>query len=218
MNIKRPKSIQKVLSFVITKQLTKPSKRQEEEKMTLSIVVQLVLLSSIVQFPTASSTCETNIVPNNIHNNARKFHLRDSRSNQYLIVESDTMLLRTVSSAEFEHFQQNEITWFTDCNGFTPIYNVNDDIPNPHFEICIAGTEDKRLFYDETFHIFMFLNEETRDTDQTPRTLMNMRLVQNVQSNSFEYASFPCSKGPGHLQLDSNSIGMGTETLLNIEE
>ena len=114
MNIKRPKSIQKVLSFVITKQLTKPSKRQEEEKMTLSIVVQLVLLNSIVQFPTASSKCETNIVSNNIHNNARKFHLRDSRSNQYLIVESDTMLLRTVSSAEFEHFQQNKITWFTD--------------------------------------------------------------------------------------------------------
>ena len=82
--------------------------------MTLSIVVQLVLLNSIVQFPTASSTCETNIVPNSIHNNARKFHLRDSRSNQYLIIESDIMLLRTVSSAEFEHFQQNKITWFTD--------------------------------------------------------------------------------------------------------
>ena len=32
MNIKRAKSIQKVLSFVITKQLNKPSKRQEEEK------------------------------------------------------------------------------------------------------------------------------------------------------------------------------------------
>ena len=32
MNIKRPKSIEKVLSFVITKQLTKPIKRQEEKK------------------------------------------------------------------------------------------------------------------------------------------------------------------------------------------
>ena len=185
--------------------------------MTLSIVIQLVLLNSIVQFHTASSTCETNIVSKNIHNNARKFHLRDSRSNQYLIVESDTMLLRTVNSAEFEHFQQNEITWFTDCNGFIPISNINEN-SNPHFEICIAGTEDKRLFYDETFCMFMFLNQETRDTDQTPRTLMNMRLVQNVQSNSFEYASFPCSKGPGHLQLENNSIGMGTETLLSIEE
>ena len=181
-------------------------------------IVKLVLLNSIVQFHTASSTCETNIVSKNIHNNGRKFHLRDARSNQYLIVESDTMLLRTVSSAEFEHFQQNEITWFTDCNGFTPIFNVIDDNSNPHFEICIAGTEDKRLFYDETFRIFMFLNQETRDTDQTPRTLMNMRLVQNVQSNSFEYASFPCSKGPGHLQLEYSSIGMGTETLLSIEE
>ena len=186
--------------------------------MKISTVIIIVLLNSTIHFHTASSTCETNMVSNNIHNQAKKFHLRDSRNNQYVIVESNTMLLRTVSSAEFEHFQQNEITWFTDCNGFTPIFNVIDDNSNPHFEICIAGTEDKKLFYDETFRIFMFLNQETRDTDQTPRTLMNMRLVQNVQSNSFEYASFPCSKGPGHLQLDSNSIRMGTETLLSIEE
>ena len=185
--------------------------------MKITIVI-LVLLNLIIQFHTASSTCENNLVSKNIHNNARKFHLRDSRSNQYLIVESNTMLVRTVNSAEFEHFQQNEITWFTDCNSFTPIYNINDDNSNPHFEICIAGTENKRLFYDETFCIFMFLNQQTRDTDQTPRTLMNMRLVENVQTNSFEYASLPCSKGPGHLQIENNSIGMGTETLLSIEE
>ena len=124
------------------------------------------------------------------------------------------MLLRTVTSAEFEHSKQNEITWFTECNDFTPINKDNSN----HFEICIAGTEDKRLFYDEIFGIFMFLNQETRDTDQTPRTLMNMRLVHNVQTNSFEYASLPCSKGPGHLQLENNSIRIGTETLLSIEE
>jgi hypothetical protein len=67
--------------------------------MKLSIVI-LVLLNSIVQFHSVSSTCETNMVSNNIHNQAKKFHLRDSRNNQYIIVESNTMLLRTVSSAE----------------------------------------------------------------------------------------------------------------------
>ena len=177
-------------------------------------IVSLVLLNSIVQFHTASSTCETNIVSKNIHNNARKFHLKDSRNNQYLIVESNTLLLRTASSAKFEHFKQNEITWFTGCNGFTPI---NEDNVN-HFEICIAGTEDKRLFYDETFGIFMFLSQETRHTEQTPRTLMNMRLVPNVRTSSFEYASLFYNGGQGHLQLENNFIGIGTETLFMIEE
>ena len=182
--------------------------------MKLSIVI-LVLLNSIVQFHTASSTCETKMVSNNIQNGAKKFHLKDSRNKQYLIVESNTLLLRTASSAQFEHFKQNEITWFTACNGFTPIYEDNSN----HFEICIAGTEDKRLFYDETFGIFMFLNQETRHTDQTPRTLMNMRLVPNVRTNSFEYASLSCDRGQTEQrQLENSFIGIGTETLLSIEE
>ena len=181
--------------------------------MKLSIVI-LVSLNSIVQFHTASSTCETNIVSNNIHNEARKFHLKDSRSNQYLIVESNTLLLRTASSAQFEHFKQNEITWFTACNGFTPIYD--DDLN--HFEICIAGTENKRLFFDESFEIFMFLNQDTRYTVQQPHLPMKMRLVQNHRTNSFEYASLSCNRG--HLQLENNSIKINadTETQLSIEE
>ena len=178
------------------------------------LILILVLLNSIVQFHTASSTCETNIVSNNIHNKARKFHLKDSRSNQYLIVESNTLLLRTASSAQFEHFKQNEITWFTACNGFTPIYE--DDLN--HFEICIAGTENKRLFFDESFEIFMFLNQDTRYTVQQPHLPMKMRLVQNHRTNSFEYASLSCNRG--HLQLENNSIKINadTETQLSIEE
>ena len=57
------------------------------------------------------------------------------------------MLLRTVSSADFEHSKQNEITWFTESNDFKPINKNNSN----HFEICFAGAEDKRLFYDEMF-------------------------------------------------------------------
>ena len=182
--------------------------------MKISTVMIIVLLNSTIQFHTASSTCETNMVSNNIQNDGRKFHLKDSRNNQYLIVESNTMLLRTVTSAEFEHSKQNEITWFTECNDFTPINKDNSN----HFEICIAGAEDKRLFYDESFGIFMFLNQETRHTDQTPRTLMNMRLVLNVKTNSFEYASLFYDGGQGHLQLENNLIGIGTETLFMTEE
>ena len=180
--------------------------------MKISIAI-LVLLNSIVQFHTASSTCEANLVAKNSQNEGRKFHLKDSRSNKYIVVESSTMLIRTVSSAEFEHFKQNEITWFTACDGFKPI-NFSLDC----FDICIAGTEDKRLFFDETFNIFMFLNQETRHTVLTPHLPMRLRLVQNVRINSFEYASLFCNKG--HLQLENNSIGINTDTktMLSIEE
>ena len=169
----------------------------------------LVLLNSIVLI-TASSTCATSMVSDNIQNEARKFHLKDSRNNHSnIIVESNTMLLRTVSSAEFEHFKQNEFTWFAACNNFAPIY---EDDPNL-FEICLAGIDDKRLFFDQTLGVFMFLNPYY----QTSHLLiMNMRLVQNVRTNSFEFASFSCNRG--YLQLENNFIGIGTKTLLSIED
>ena len=57
------------------------------------------------------------------------------------------------------------------------------------------------------------------NTAQTPHMFMNMRLVPNVRTNSFEYASLYCNRELGHLQLESNFIGIGsTETLLSIEE
>ena len=65
----------------------------------------------------------------------------------------------------------------------------------------------------------MFLNQETRHTDQTPHTLMNMRLVPNVRTNSFEYASLSCNRvQTEQRQLENSFIGIGTETLLSIEE
>ena len=128
------------------------------------------------------------------------------------IVESSTMLLRTVSSAEFENFKQSEITWFTGCNDFTPIYK---DDPN-HFEVCIAGLNDKRLFFDERYGIFMFLNQDTKNTKQTTHLPMNMKLVSNVRKNSFKYASLFCDWG--HLHLETHLLGIGAETLLRIEE
>ena len=204
---KDPNQFKKILSHLATTQLTKPSKKRGE--MKISILVILVLLNSTIQFRTVSSTCETNMVSNNIQNEGRKFHLKDSRNNQYLIIESNTKLLRTVSSADFEHFKQNEITWFTACNNYTPIYEDNSTL----FEVCIAGLDDKRLFFDEILGIFMFVNPYYQTSHLL---LMNMRLVQNVRTNSFEFASFSCHRG--YLQLENNFIGIGTKTLLSIEE
>ena len=172
----------------------------------------LVLQSSIVQVHTNSAVCETNMVSKNVHNGNKKFHLKDARNNQYIVVESSTMLLRTVSSEQFENFKHSEITWFTGCNSFTPIYKDDSN----HFEVCIAGLNDKRLFFDETFGIFMFLNQDAKNTKQTTRLPMTMKLVQNVRKKSFKYASLFCVRG--HLHLESRFLGIGAETLLSIEE
>ena len=179
--------------------------------MKISMAI-LVLQSSIVHVHTNSAICETNMVPKNVHNGDKKFHLKDARNNQYIIVESSTMLLRTVSSEEFENFKHSEITWFTGCNDFTPIYKDESN----YFEVCIAGLNDKRLFFDETFGIFMFLNQDTKNTKQTTHSPMNMKLVQNVRKNSFEYASMFCDRG--HLNLENHFLGIGAETRLSIEE
>ena len=179
--------------------------------MKISMAI-LVLQSSMVQVHTNSAECETDMVSKNVHNSDKKFHLKDARNNQYIIVESSTMLLRTVSSEEFENFKHSEITWFTGCNDFTPIYKDDSN----HFEVCIAGINDKRLFFDETFGIFMFLNQDTKNTKQTTHSPMNMKLVSNVRKNSFKYASLSCDRG--HLHLENHFLGIGAETLLSIEE
>ena len=172
----------------------------------------LVLQSSIVHVHTNSAICETNMVQKNVHSGDKKFHLKDARNNQYIIVESSTMLLKTVSSEEFENFKHSEFTWFTGCNDFTPIYKDDSN----HFEVCIAGINDKRLFFDETFGIFMFLNQDIKNTKHTTHLPMNMKLVQNVRKKSFQHASLFCERG--HLHLENHFLGIGAETLLSIEE
>ena len=51
--------------------------------------------------------------------NGVKFHLHDERTNNYLIVDFSTLLLRVVNSEEFEASKQDQITWFTACNDFS---------------------------------------------------------------------------------------------------
>ena len=55
-----------------------------------------------------STECETLAVASNVAENGRKFHLRDSITNRYLIVEATTKVLRTVSFEEFQIVKQNE--------------------------------------------------------------------------------------------------------------
>ena len=154
----------------------------------------------------------TTLVSKNLRSSARKFHLKDPNTDQYLIVEKNTMILRTVTSEEFDQSRQTEITWFTACNDFTAIQNSNDN-SNHYFEICIAGLEEKRLFYDHTFGIFSFLSQKPTKNAIFP---MQLRLVKNEETHIYEYAAMFCSKG--YLKIEKFFLGIGRKTLFRIEE
>ena len=156
----------------------------------------------------------TSLVSLNLKSSARKFHLKDPKTDQFLIVETNTMILTTVTSEEFDQTRQTEITWFTACNDFTAIQNRIDN-SNNYFEICIAGLEEKRLFYDHTFGIFSFLSQKPTKNAIFP---MQLRLVENEVTNGiYEYAAMFCSKG--YLKIEKFFLGIGTiETLFRLEE
>ena len=154
----------------------------------------------------------TTLVSKNLKSSARKFHLKDPKTDQYLIVETKTMILTTVTSEEFDQSRQNEITWFTACNDFTANPNRKSN-SNSHFEICIAGLEERRLFYDQSNGAFSFLNQKPSKNALSP---MQLRLVENKETNIYEYASIFCSKG--YLKIEKDFLGIGRKTLFRIEE
>ena len=172
------------------------------------------LLISIFEIINADSAgCENHAVAQNIAENGRKFHLKDMRTNQYLIVEANTKVLRTVTLEEFEHAKQNEITWFTACNEFTQVFG---DSAN-HFEICMAGVENQRLYYNQIYAFFMFMKPQLRSAISIPYLPMNLRLVLNGRTNSIEQASLFCTRG--HLEFKRNLIRIGSvQSFLSVED
>ena len=153
----------------------------------------------------------TTLVSKNLRSSARKFHLKDPNTDQYLIVEKNTMILRTVTSEEFDQSRQTEITWFTACNDFTA--NPNSKSNSNRFEICIAGLEERRLFYDQSNGAFSFLSQKRTKNALLP---MQLRLVKNEETHIYEYAAMFCSKG--YLKIEKFFLGIGRKTLFRIEE
>ena len=155
----------------------------------------------------------TTLVSKNLRSSARKFHLKDPKTDQYLIVETKNMILKTVTSEEFDQTRQTEITWFTACKDFTAIENRENTNSN-HFEICIAGLEERRLFYDQSNGAFSFLSQKPTKNAILP---MQLRLVENEVTHIYEYAAMFCSKG--YLKIEKFFLGIGRkETLFRIEE
>ena len=165
--------------------------------------------------------CETEnlLVSRNFKSKSRKFHLKDKTHNQFLVVEASTMLLRMESSEQFESSKGHELTWFTACNDFMP----SDSKKSFYFDICMAGLEEKRLYYDNLSNIFMFL--KPKNTNDKRHYLMKMRLMQNENTRSFEYASISMSDftneeedSSTYLQVERHFVKMGSETMLRIDE
>ena len=183
-----------------------------------SLVLVLGFSGSMCEYEPCED--ENILVSKNFQSDARKFHLKDKTNNQFLVVEASTMLVRIDSSEQFESSKGHELTWFTACNDFMP----SDSKKPVHFDICMAGLEEKRLYYDEVNNVFMFL--KPKNTNDKRHFLMKMRLVQNEKTKSFEYASIFMSditkkneeEHPIYLQVERNFVKIGSETLLRIHE
>ena len=152
----------------------------------MNILLLLVLLIS----PT-SLACQyerrSNFVSRNTHSNdPLKFHLRNEQNNHYLWLEPNTMMLRAVTSMEFSTSRTDHIPWFTACNNVIPPTN------SQNFEICMAGIENYRLYYDEENKIFMLLPSTQRQNRHFP---LSMTLISNKVTGRFERSRVMCSKG-----------------------
>ena len=123
---------------------------------------------------------------NHHSDDAFKFHLHDEENNHYLWLEPNTMMLRAVTAAEFEESKRDHMTWFTACNNFIPTTD------SQNFEICMAGIENYRLYYDEHNKIFSFLPISQRKNRHFP---MNMNLISDQVNGRFDKSMMMCSKG-----------------------
>ena len=154
-------------------------KKVSKEMTTLLFLTLLISATSLA----CQHDNRLHFVSRNHHSNdALKFNLNDEENNYYLWLEPNTMMLRAVTAAEFEASKRDHMTWFTACNNFIP--TTEPQI----FEICMAGIENYRLYYDEENKIFSFLAISQRRNRHFP---MNMNLI----SGRFEKSMMMCSKG-----------------------
>ena len=170
-------------------------------KKVLKEMTTLLFLTLLISATSLACQYDNRLhfVSRNHHSdNAFKFHLHDEENNHYLWLEPNTMMLRAVTAAEFEESKRDHMTWFTACNNFIPATD------SQIFEICMAGFEDYRLYYDEQNKIFSFLPISQRKNRHFP---MNMNLISGT--GRFDKSMMMCSKGNfifnrRHLKIEEN--------------
>ena len=149
--------------------------------------------------------------------------MQDPKLNRYIIVETGTKLLMSVSSYEFEEIKSSALTWFTACNNF------DTDIDECQYcDLCLAGVKNHRLYYDEAYQITMHLPKETQ-RQRHHKIKMQLFSQENVlatpwfnnmfntsgihqQSQLFRKAYLRCFKGNLKLEHESLYLANGNET------
>jgi hypothetical protein len=169
-----------------TKHINKSFKLLKKVLKEMSTLLFLVLLISATSLACQHDN-RSHLVSRNDHSDdPLKFHLHDEENNHYLWLEPNTMMLRSVTAAEFEASKRDHMTWFTACNNFIPASD------SQNFEVCMAGIENHRLYYDEQNKIFSFLPTSQRINSHFP---MSMNLISNKVTGRFEKSMMMCSKG-----------------------
>ena len=139
--------------------------------------------------------------------------LQDPRTNEYLIVEPETKLLTLVRPEEFRRMEQKVLVWFTACDNFDNV--ILTECMN--CEICLAGIENTRFYYDEIFQVIMYLPRD-RKTQRHFRIDMNM-VTESGSIDHHPVTRLHCPKGnivneARHLKL---AVGNANSTAFKIE-
>ena len=142
---------------------------------------------------------------NTLHSNINKTHQQKYFDIQH---QHSTPCPNDMTHTWIYKINQSSITWFTACDNFK---GVEDQF---NFEVCLAGIEDKRLFYDEHHDIFMVL--DTNDKIENRHYPMNMNMIGNKATKQFEKASISCSMG--NLNTGRSHVRIGAETILDLAE
>ena len=99
------------------------------------------------------------------------------------------MLLRVVSLDEFQSNHMQFLTWFTACNSVNTVF---DECSN--CDLCVAGIENHRVFYDTDFKIVMQLPRN----QQSPAARLfklQMSLLRRVDQNAIRAVHLYISRG-----------------------
>ena len=78
-----------------------------------------------------------------------------------------------VSSEEFERTKHRNLTWFTACDNFGNV--IQTECIN--CELCLAGIENARLYYDKQFKVFILIR---RSNQSRHRFRIDINLITGV--------------------------------------
>jgi hypothetical protein len=122
-------------------------------------------------------------------------------------------LLTIVGPEKFQRIKSKVLTWFTACDNFDNV--ILTECTN--CELCLAGIEDARFYYDEKFEVIMHI-PRNRKAERHFRIDMNM-VTESGSENHHPVTRLHCPKGnfvrkARRLKL---AVGEASSTAFHIE-